>query len=170
MASPNAQATPQNGPQAPKAQGYNKLARLMGPNSEMAIFRRFGSLNMMNLLYLQAELMELERKYEVAYCEDAQSSVESVSNFCRDFTKLRASKGTGYSDQLDQLLNISEKLEKYSTITTALDDMFSETFRRADVSSRHCALPSRRRQQAQSTKPRGLCGLQGMACYERTRR
>ncbi|ORY03746.1 hypothetical protein BCR34DRAFT_591467 [Clohesyomyces aquaticus] len=38
---------------------------------------------------------------EVAYCEDSMFSVESVSNFCRDFTVLRASNDTGHSDQLN---------------------------------------------------------------------
>ncbi|USP77434.1 hypothetical protein yc1106_04708 [Curvularia clavata] len=121
MASPNTQATTQNMPTAPKAQGYNKLAKLMGKHTEMAIFRRFGSLNMINLLYLQAELMDLERKYEVAYCEDAKSSVESVRSFCNDFAKLRSSKSIGYPDQLNQLLNISDKLEKYSMVKKVLN-------------------------------------------------
>jgi hypothetical protein len=39
--------------------GYTKLAIQMGQYSEMAIFRRFGALNAQNLLYLQAELVQL---------------------------------------------------------------------------------------------------------------
>jgi hypothetical protein len=42
--------------------GYPKLARHMGASPEIAIFRRFGALNAQNLLYLQAELVHLEKR------------------------------------------------------------------------------------------------------------
>jgi hypothetical protein len=41
-------------------EGYPKLSRLMAFYPEVAIFRRFGALNAENLLYLQAELQDLE--------------------------------------------------------------------------------------------------------------
>ena len=41
-------------------EGYAKLASFMASDSEFAIFRRFGALNAQNLLYYQAELMDLE--------------------------------------------------------------------------------------------------------------
>jgi hypothetical protein len=40
--------------------GYPKIARLMGENPDLAIFRSFRELNARNLLYYQAELVHLE--------------------------------------------------------------------------------------------------------------
>lgn len=97
-----------------KPLGYNKLAGLMAQNTEAAIFRRFGSLNMITILYMQAELMELERNFEVECLGDSASQVDSVNSFCRDFTKLRASAGTPNDDQLRSLKLIQTKLEQYS--------------------------------------------------------
>jgi hypothetical protein len=99
-----------------KPMGYNKLASLMGPHTEVAVFRRFAHMNMFNLLFMQAELQELERKFTVAYLDDQASDIDSVKDFCRDFSKLRASEGTKYDDQLNSIRTIQEKLEKYSTV------------------------------------------------------
>jgi hypothetical protein len=41
-------------------EGYAKVAHLMGTHGEFGIFRRFQTLNMQNLLYLQAEITHLE--------------------------------------------------------------------------------------------------------------
>jgi hypothetical protein len=87
----------------------------MGPNTEVAVFRRFGSLNMFNLLFMQAELMELERKFTVACLDDSASGINPVNGFCRDFVKLRASEGTPYDDQLQMFKTIRDKLEQYSS-------------------------------------------------------
>jgi hypothetical protein len=99
-----------------KPMGYNKLASLMGPHAEVAVFRRFGPMNMFNLLFMQAELLELERKFTVAHLDDQASDIDSVRDFCRDFVKLRASEGTQHDDQLKMIRTIQEKLEKYSTV------------------------------------------------------
>lgn len=45
-------------------QGYAKIADLMGHHSLLAIFRRFGRLNVQNVLYLQAKLTHLEEDLE----------------------------------------------------------------------------------------------------------
>jgi hypothetical protein len=104
-----------------KPMGYNKLASLMGPHAEVAVFRRFASMNMFNLLFMQAELLELERKFTVAYLDDQASDIGSVKDFCRDFVTLRASEGTQYDDQLKSIRTIQEKLEKYSTVLKRID-------------------------------------------------
>jgi hypothetical protein len=98
----------------PKPKGYNKLASLMGPNSEVAIFRRFGSLNMFSLLSMQAELTELERRFTDIYLDDSASDIEPVKHFCRNFVKLRASEGTEHDLQLQMLESIKTKLAEYS--------------------------------------------------------
>lgn len=50
--------------------GYPKLAALMNLIPETCIFRRFGTLNSLNLLYLQAELTDIERKLQEAQIVD----------------------------------------------------------------------------------------------------
>jgi hypothetical protein len=95
-----------------KPVGYNKLATLMGPNTLVAVFRRFGSLNMFNLLFMQAELMKLERKFTVACLDDSASGITPVNEFCRGFVKLRASEGMQYDDQLQMFNMIRDKLEQ----------------------------------------------------------
>jgi hypothetical protein len=49
--------------------GYSRLAWLMARThtSDLAIFRKFGELNMLNLLRLQAELQALQDKLEYMY-------------------------------------------------------------------------------------------------------
>lgn len=42
--------------------GYAALAKLMSRHSQLAIFRGFSDLNTKNLLYFQAELIELENE------------------------------------------------------------------------------------------------------------
>lgn len=46
----------------PVRDGYGKLAELMSCHDEFAILRRFRHLNMKNLLYLQAEITQLEEE------------------------------------------------------------------------------------------------------------
>ncbi|PVH79058.1 hypothetical protein DL98DRAFT_633031 [Cadophora sp. DSE1049] len=43
-----------------KIEGYPKLAELQGTYPQLGIYRRFATLNARNLLYLQAELVDLE--------------------------------------------------------------------------------------------------------------
>ena len=49
-------------PSPPQPRGYPKVADMMASHSETAIFRRFRSLNLLNLLALQSELQELETR------------------------------------------------------------------------------------------------------------
>lgn len=45
-------------------EGYPKLARLMACYPETAILRRFGELNTINILRLQAELQDMEHQLQ----------------------------------------------------------------------------------------------------------
>lgn len=40
--------------------GYHRIAEFMSAHGDVAIIRRFGKLNMLNLLYMQADLTRLE--------------------------------------------------------------------------------------------------------------
>ena len=51
-----------DGPQP--SQGYMQLAGLMSRYPEGAIFRRFGEMTMLHLLYLQGRLQDLESQYQ----------------------------------------------------------------------------------------------------------
>jgi hypothetical protein len=54
-------------------QGYHRLASVMGMFPDVAIFRRFSTLNVENILYLQAELVDLENRLKEAAQADALS-------------------------------------------------------------------------------------------------
>jgi hypothetical protein len=54
----------------PALQGYPKLARFIGERPGFAIFRRFSELNARNLLYLQAELLDVEEELYEAEIDD----------------------------------------------------------------------------------------------------
>jgi hypothetical protein len=64
---------PQKKPILPN-KGYRELAYWMGQDASLGIFRRFNDLNMLRLLYLQAELVYLQRQLIFA------SSKEDLDN------------------------------------------------------------------------------------------
>jgi hypothetical protein len=94
--------------------GYPKLARYMGASPEIAIFRRFGALNAQNLLYLQAELVHLEKKLREFEKRDSQSSEGMKSQYARDWFWLSRSENDGNDGQWQTVLAIREKLVEYS--------------------------------------------------------
>jgi hypothetical protein len=71
--------------------GYRDVAfRMVEKGSEFAIFRRFGQLNMLNLLSLQAELVYLQNQFRewCEQCENGTMTPESKS-FSYSFEKMR---------------------------------------------------------------------------------
>lgn len=92
-------------------EGYAKVANLMATHGELAIFRRFKALNMLNLLYLQAEITHLEAELREVACEDAQQGRE---NHPHDWWSLSQSEDDNDREQWDVVLKIRKKLEKYS--------------------------------------------------------
>lgn len=97
--------------------GYHRLADLMGHYPEAAIFRRFGSLNMLNLLSLQAELIDLQVQFRDIWAEDEGSPDDCEKQFSTYFRTLRKSED---SLQFTMLLSIREKIKEYSMSTPAL--------------------------------------------------
>ena len=73
-------------------EGYHKLARLMARDPPLAIFRRFSKLNILNVLYLQAELAELEEDWEKTALRDEESS-DGTDIYSRNWFKLATAKG-----------------------------------------------------------------------------
>jgi hypothetical protein len=91
----------------PKITGYHKLATFMGASRRMSIFRRFGHLTMLNLLTLQAELLNLEAEYREAHLENNKD--DNTKIFSTSVDKLSSSDDI----QWDIALDIRKKLNEY---------------------------------------------------------
>ena len=98
--------------------GYARLALLMGDYPEVAIFRRFSVLSAQNLLYLQAELRDLEVDLR-RYAEEDDNSAHrdrkvysldwfALKQSCEDF----ADEGND-GRQWQTVLALRSKLEEY---------------------------------------------------------
>jgi len=98
----------------PPIDGYPKLACHMGIHPELAIFRRFGNLNALNLLYLQAELIHLEKKLRSLEIVDSETQLGSSSSYARDWYWLNNSAFEDNSDQIQIIHEIRTKLKEYS--------------------------------------------------------
>jgi hypothetical protein len=98
-------------------QGYRKLAEYMGENPNFAIFRRFGQLNALNLLYLQAELAEMEQLLSAQAAADRASPSVYTQNRALWFKALSFEEKppVGHCKQWRLMLRIREVLKEYST-------------------------------------------------------
>lgn len=88
----------------------------MGANPEMAILRRFGSLNALNLLYLQAELTHLEAALEKEIQADFESGTrprEIYATHWESFCDSATAEG-GNPTQWNLMLQIRGKLKEYN--------------------------------------------------------
>lgn len=96
--------------------GYSRLASLMGPNPELAIFRRFTILNAHTLLLLQAELVYLENKLQKCVEADNASGHDDRKIYDRDWQSLFESDTMpdGSTDQLKTLMRIRSVVKEYS--------------------------------------------------------
>jgi hypothetical protein len=92
-------------------EGYPQIAHLMSNHEEFAILRKFGNLSMLNLLHMQAELMNLEEKYYAIAHDDEKHS--DISYGSRDWWSLTRADCEGRSEQWNVLLDIREKLNEY---------------------------------------------------------
>lgn len=100
---------------AEKVNGYPKLAREIELRPEFAIFRRFGGLNAMNLLYLQAELALLEESLQEQQKADSESGHSRKTKYARSWYQLSSSEEDGDTKQLVLVYKIRETLKQYST-------------------------------------------------------
>lgn len=97
--------------------GYEGLARFMGTYPELAIFRRFGALNLQNIIYLQAEITTLEGEFQKIVAEDNLNPEREM--FSRDWDHLAASANYGHGDgaastRYRMILHIRQVLNDYS--------------------------------------------------------
>lgn len=94
--------------------GYPKLAGQMEIQPETAIFRRFGALNARNLLYLQAEIMTLEKQLCEREVMDNGDEKGMKSQYALDWFWLSQSADDGDIEQLRLILKIRELLKEYN--------------------------------------------------------
>ena len=90
---------------------------MMGAHPEVAVIRRFGSLNARNILYLQAELMALEPKLNECVKADANSGHQDRQIYDRDWQTLSESlqpENGGNPEQWKTMLSIRALLKEYS--------------------------------------------------------
>ena len=94
--------------------GYCHLATLMSRSPETAIFRGFKMLNAQNLLYLQAELTELELELKALRERDRSMTHPNCQRYHKNWYLLSRSKRDGDGEQWAKALEIRTKLQEYS--------------------------------------------------------
>lgn len=100
--------------------GYAKLATLMGAYPEVAIVRRFAALNAQNVLYLQAELVNLESRLRRYEKEDRNSGDQTRVDYAIDWFKLSNAKdlqssgtgGTPSDRDFDEEVDVNEAVDE----------------------------------------------------------
>lgn len=97
-----------------KQTGYPGLAKVMGPHPGMALFKRFAVLNARNLLYMQAELIDLELQFDILTSQDHTSSDPRRRAFAKEFLKLSEPLDGLQAQQWQKALEIREKLKEYN--------------------------------------------------------
>jgi len=103
-----------NDPLANKVNGYPKFAGQIEIQPELAIFRRFGYLNALNLLYFQAELTSLEEDLQRQQLEDNNSGHPRISRYAWSWYELSTSGNNGDQTQLELIYKLRETLRQYS--------------------------------------------------------
>ncbi|KAH7317363.1 hypothetical protein BKA65DRAFT_600032 [Rhexocercosporidium sp. MPI-PUGE-AT-0058] len=97
-----------------KIEGYPKLAELQGMYPQLATYGRFATLNTRNLLYLQAELVDLEERLDRYTLEDLRSTEDQQKGSSRDWYTLSKIVDGVSSSQWEVMLEIRQRLEQYN--------------------------------------------------------
>ncbi|KAL9073145.1 MAG: hypothetical protein Q9157_004858 [Trypethelium eluteriae] len=95
-------------------EGYAKLAQLMSAYDEFAILRSFKSLNMQNLLYLQAEITHLEAELGELARRDGMRGDRDYHASDWWSLSLGENANEGDLEQWEKVLQLRDKLDKYS--------------------------------------------------------
>lgn len=93
---------------------YNRLAALIGKHQELAMFRRFQTLNAKSLLYMQAELLHLENELKSIELDDESSKDIHRASLHASVFNLKESSGGDHQLQWNKAIEIRDKLERYS--------------------------------------------------------
>ncbi|KAF4243136.1 hypothetical protein CNMCM6805_001738 [Aspergillus fumigatiaffinis] len=99
-------------------EGYDKLAAFLGSHPEFQYFRRFSTLNTKNLLYLQAELANLEQELKNIIQEDRELAAQEEKKQKYPFSvwhlKSSANDPSVDSYQWDKVKEVRELLYQYN--------------------------------------------------------
>ncbi|PVH87646.1 hypothetical protein DL98DRAFT_649265 [Cadophora sp. DSE1049] len=98
--------------QAPASGGYPRLAQFMA--QDLGVYRRFGELNVSNILQLQAELVYLEKELKILIRLDDQSGDPIRSQYSKSAETLHKSVQGNDSPQWRKTLEVREKLKEYN--------------------------------------------------------
>jgi hypothetical protein len=94
--------------------GYPKLAARIEIQPELSIYRRFGALNAQNLLYFQAQLVDLEAKLRAQQAIDNTSTHGHKSKYAVTWLRLENSAIDGDTKQRDLVIEIRALLREFS--------------------------------------------------------
>lgn len=94
-------------------EGYAKLSSLMATDPEFAIYRKFGALNAQNLLYYQAELIDLEEELQQIAARDRRSQDSEKRLFAENWFELSNAKFPK-DVQYKKVLQLRKVLKEYS--------------------------------------------------------
>ena len=97
--------------------GYGTFADFIATDDELFIFRRFDRLNARNLLYLQSELIALEKQFSEFDVEDIEDGSKDVilSARCWETLALRAEEHPREAERMELIRKIQKAVKKYST-------------------------------------------------------
>ena len=98
-------------------EGYDRLAAFIAPDKGLSIFRRFARLNVKNLLYFQAEIVNLDDELKDIIEEDKDPSNPERKAFPFSVWHLK--------DSLDQQ---STQWKKFMEIRGLLNEYSKQTF------------------------------------------
>ncbi|OJJ72197.1 hypothetical protein ASPBRDRAFT_207437 [Aspergillus brasiliensis CBS 101740] len=103
-----------NLPTAPERRGYRRLADFMAWEPGVAIFPRFQSANLFNLLGLQAEVCQLQEELANIMRKDDQSSDLLRRAYSVNWSALQTGDN-GNSEQRLKILELRSKLAEYNS-------------------------------------------------------
>lgn len=92
-------------------QHYHRLARIMNRERNLAIFRRFDEINLLQLMALQAEIVELQGRFEASCQEDDAAGLM----YSRSFHELRNSQQR--NERIDPDRETGSTMHSQETIT-----------------------------------------------------
>lgn len=96
-----------------RPQHYHRLARIMCRERNLAIFRRFDEINLLQLMALQAEIVELQGRFEASCQEDDAAGLM----YSRSFHELRRTQQR--DERIDPDEETSSNVHSQETITEA---------------------------------------------------
>ncbi|KAL9115130.1 MAG: hypothetical protein Q9227_000924 [Pyrenula ochraceoflavens] len=109
---------------AQPAHGYPALAHLVGHEPGFAIFRRFGALNAKLLLYMQAELVQLEQ--ELSDLEHSNSTYSSTPPSLQHnvSTLMHAPPNTPAAKQWSLIQHLNSKIRDYNKLILEHEQLY----------------------------------------------